>query len=88
MAVDRRIPIGGSIRSLSPTEGKFRVKGTAWGWFTLGVISGPERAANQSRWSFSAAKRCSNQIAAFFAWQNHPDYRQCVLINTRFSGRK
>jgi len=25
-------------------------------------------------------KRCSSRIAAFFAWQNHPDYRQWVLI--------
>jgi hypothetical protein len=38
MAVDRRIPIGGSIRSLSPTEGKFRVKGTAWGCLLLGLF--------------------------------------------------
>ena len=28
MAVGHRIPIRGSVRSLSPTEGKFRVKGT------------------------------------------------------------
>jgi hypothetical protein len=42
-----RILIGGSIRPLSPTEGKFRVKGNGMRPAAGGVISGPERAANQ-----------------------------------------
>jgi hypothetical protein len=44
MAVGRRIPVGGSIRSLSPTEGKFRVKGlwrdrqlAAYFWTGMGL---------------------------------------------------
>jgi hypothetical protein len=74
--------VGGSIHPLSPIEGKFRVKGD-------GVVMerGPlfltrkVPRIKQIR-AFGAFETRSSSFAAFFAWQDGRDYRQCVLINT------
>ena len=82
MAVCRRIRLGGSVCTLSPTDGKDRVKGSSVRVTESGAISVPERARDQSRQAFSAFEMCSSTIAAFFTWQNDCDYRQYVLIKS------
>src|SRR6266478_3818357 len=84
MAGGRRIPIRGSIRSLSPTEGKFRVKGNGTQSAVRGAISVPECASNQSRPAFSWSWIRSSRFEDLFAWQNDCDYRQCKLIKAPF----
>src|SRR5258708_5630063 len=66
MAVSRRIRLGGLVRILSPTEGKYRVKGGRVLALARELISVPERARDQSRQAFSAFEIPSRTFAAFF----------------------
>jgi hypothetical protein len=54
MAVSRRIRLGGSLCTLSPTEGKDRVKDRGLRALARKVVSVPERARDQSEQAFSA----------------------------------
>jgi hypothetical protein len=67
MAVSRRIRLGGLVRTLSPTDGKDRVKGRGVRARARVAISVPECARDQSRQAFSAFEIRSSTFAAFFA---------------------
>src|ERR1700730_17250015 len=73
--------MGGSVRSLSPTEGKFRVKGSGErpeGLLSL-FLDRNAAQCNEDR-RFAVVERHSSGLKSFFAWQNGCDYRECALI--------
>jgi hypothetical protein len=79
MAVGRRFRLGGSFRPLSPTEGKFQLKGNGF----LAVASSATYVAACTKIDHGGAFRAfatpSSSSAAFFAWQNDYDYGQYIL---------
>jgi hypothetical protein len=79
MAVGRRFRLGGSFRPLSPTEGKFQLKGNGF----LAVASSATYVAACTKidqgGAFRAFATPSSSSAAFFAWQNDYDYGQYIL---------
>src|SRR5437588_5031433 len=79
MAVSRRTRLGGSLRPLSPTEGKFRVKGNYFLATAGGAISVATRTKIDQGGAFQAFATPSRRTAAFFAWQNDYDYGQYIL---------
>ncbi|MFG3595921.1 hypothetical protein [Bradyrhizobium sp. RDI18] len=79
MAVSRRTWLGGSLRPLSPTEGKFRVKGNGFLAAAGGAISVAARIRIDQGGAFQAIATPSRRTVAFFAWQNDYDYGQCIL---------
>ncbi|XIA66543.1 hypothetical protein ACFIOY_11545 [Bradyrhizobium sp. TZ2] len=87
MAVSRRIRLGGSIGTLSPTEGKFRVKGDGVLAMACTAIYLPDATKVEQGGAFQAFATCSRTLAAFFAWQNDCDYGQCILTKPPFTGR-
>src|SRR5215216_1607886 len=79
MVVSRRTWLGGSLRPLSPTEGKFRVKGNCFLAMAGSAISVAECTKIDQRGAFRAFATPSRRTAAFFAWQNDYDYGQYIL---------
>ena len=79
MAVSHRTWLGGSLRPLSPTEGKFRVKGNCF----LVAAGGANYVAKGTKieqgGAFRAFATRSSSSVAFFAWHNDCDYGQCIL---------
>src|ERR1700690_1622349 len=84
MAVGRRILVGGSIRSLSPTEGKFRVKGPWRGRQLAALFVDRNVPGRNEGGPFRPLKICSSRIGSFFAWQNGCDYREYACIKAPF----
>src|SRR6266568_8273039 len=79
MAVGRRFRLGGSLRPLSPTEGKFQLKGNGVLAAAGGAISVAECTKIDQGGAFRAVATRSSSSAAFFAWQNDYDYGQYIL---------
>jgi hypothetical protein len=79
MAVSHRTWLGGSLRPLSPTEGKFRVKGNCFLVAAGGAISVANGTKIDQGGAFQAFATPSSSSAAFFAWQNDYDYGQYIL---------
>jgi hypothetical protein len=79
MAVGRRFQLGGSFRPLSPTEGKFQLKGNGFLAMAGGAIFVAARTKIDQDGAFQAFATPSTRTAAFFAWQNDYDYGQCIL---------
>ena len=79
MAVSHRARLGGSLRPLSPTEGKFRVKGNCILAAASGTISVAECTKIDQDGAFQAFATPSRRTEAFFAWQNDYDYGQYIL---------
>jgi hypothetical protein len=71
-------------RPLSPTEGKFRVKGLkSWanglrGYFWTGTGGNAMKPGIFTLWTRSSA------FANFFTWQTGYDYRQYIFIKAPF----
>jgi hypothetical protein len=87
MAVSHRTWLGGSLRPLSPTEGKFRVKGNCFLVAAGGAISVADGTKVDQGGAFQAFATASSSSAAFFAWQNDYDYGQYILTKPCPSGR-
>jgi hypothetical protein len=88
MVVSRRTWLGGSLRPLSPTEGKFGVKGNCFLAAASGAISVADGTKIDQGGAFQAFATPSRRTAAFFAWQNDYDYGQYILTKTLpFAGR-
>ena len=88
MAVSHRAWLGGSLRPLSPTEGKFRVKGNCFLAAAGGAISVAERTKKDQGGAFQAFATPSSSSAVFFAWQNDYDYGQYIPYKSLpFAGR-
>jgi hypothetical protein len=79
MAVSHRTWLGGSLRPLSPTEGKFRVKGNFFLVAAGSAISVADGTKIDQGGAFQAFATPSSSSAAFFAWQNDYDYGQYIL---------
>jgi hypothetical protein len=79
MAVGRRFRLGGSFRPLSPTEGKFQLKGNGFLAVAGGAIFVAARIRIDQGGAFQAFATPSRRTTAFFAWQNDYDYGQCIL---------
>ena len=71
------------VRTLSPTDGKDRVKGSSVRVTECGAISVSESAGDQSRQAFSAFEMCSSSFAAFFT--SFSLGRTDVIIDNGFS---
>ncbi|UPK03272.1 hypothetical protein [Bradyrhizobium sp. 170] len=80
MAVGRRFRLGGSFRPLSPTEGKFQLKGNGF-LAASGAVSAAECTKIDQGGAFRAFATPSSSSAVFFAWQNDYDYGQYILTN-------
>ena len=87
MGVSRRTWLGGSLRPLSPTEGKFRVKGNCFLVAAGDAISVADGTKIDQGGAFQAFATPSSSSAAFFAWQNDYDYGQYILTKPCPSGR-
>jgi hypothetical protein len=87
MAVSHRTWLGGSLRPLSPTEGKFRVKGNCFLVAAGGAISVADGTKIDQGGAFRAVATPSSSSAVFFAWQNDYDYGQYILTKPCPSGR-
>jgi hypothetical protein len=81
MVVSHRAWLGGSLRPLSPTEGKFQLKGNGVLATAGGAISVAECTKIDQGGAFRALATPSSSSAAFFAWQNDYDYGQYILAN-------
>jgi hypothetical protein len=79
MAVSHRTWLGGSLRPLSPTEGKFRVKGNCFLMAAGDAISVADGTKIDQGGAFRAVATPSSSSAVFFAWQNDYDYGQYIL---------
>jgi hypothetical protein len=79
MGVSHRAWLGGSLRPLSLTEGKFRVKGNCILAAATGAISVAKGTKIDQGGAFQAFATPSRRTAAFFAWQNDYDYGQYIL---------
>jgi hypothetical protein len=79
MGVSHRAWLGGSLRPLSPTEGKFRVKGNCVLAMAGSAISVVECTKIDQGGAFQAFATPSTRTTAFFAWQNDYDYGQYIL---------
>jgi hypothetical protein len=66
MAFASSNPAGGSIRSLSPTDGKFRVKDRRRSLLEAYIISVPERASNQSAAALSGSQDTFQRVRESF----------------------
>jgi hypothetical protein len=66
MAVGRRFRLGGSFRPLSPTEGKFQLKGNGFLAMAGGAISLAVRTKIDQDGAFQAFATPSTRTAAFF----------------------
>jgi hypothetical protein len=78
MAVGRRFRLGGSFRPLSPTEGKFQLKGNGFLVASSATYVAAVTKIDQGG-AFRAFATPSSSSAAFFAWQNDYDYGQYIL---------
>src|SRR2546425_13372283 len=87
MAVGRRFRLGGSFRPLSPTEGKFQLKGNGVLATAGGAISIAKCTKIDQGGAFRAFATPSSSSAVFFAWQNDYDYGQCILTKPSPPGR-
>jgi hypothetical protein len=87
MAVSHRTWLGGSLRPLSPTEGKFRVKGNCFLVAAGGAISVADGTKIDQGGAFRAVATPSSSSAVFFAWQNDYDYGQYILTKPCPSGK-
>jgi hypothetical protein len=83
MAVSCRTWLGGSLRPLSLTEGKFRVKGNCFLAAAGGAIYVAVGTKIDQGGAFRAFAKSSRRMAAFFAWQNDYDYGQYILTKPR-----
>ena len=79
MGVSHRAWLGGSLRPLSPTEGKFQLKGNGVLAAAGGAISVAKCTKIDQGGAFQAFATPSSSSAAFFAWQNDYDYGQYIL---------
>src|SRR4249920_760625 len=70
MGVGHRAWLGGSLRPLSPTEGKFQLKGNRVLAAAGGAISVAKCTKIDQGGAFQAFATPSSSSAAFFAWQN------------------
>jgi hypothetical protein len=87
MAVGRRILIGGSIPSLSPTEGKFRVKGNSVRPAVLGVFLDPNAPRINEVGHFPPARHVPAGMAFFSLGRRVAITDNEFSSKPRFSGR-
>jgi hypothetical protein len=87
MGVSHRAWLGGSLRPLSPTEGKFQLKGNGILAVAGGAVSVAKCTKIDQGGAFQAFATPSSSSAAFFAWQNDYDYGQYILTKPCPSGR-